>query len=99
MTLFKKEKNKQGSIATFDLTRDSRNESHGLLQRFPVNQRERLELQPRMERRRYGVPGQNTNIYILLSCILYSINNSIGFSGQRQHKIVEIHFKGKVHIW
>ncbi|XP_071794185.1 3'-5' RNA helicase YTHDC2-like isoform X2 [Asterias amurensis] len=57
LTLFKKEKNKQGSIATFDLTRDSRNESHGLLQRFPVNQRERLELQPRMERRRYGVPG------------------------------------------
>ncbi|XP_022100852.1 probable ATP-dependent RNA helicase YTHDC2 [Acanthaster planci] len=57
LTLYKKENTKQGSVTTFDLTRDSRNESHGLLQRFPVTQKEKQELQPRMERRVFGVTG------------------------------------------
>ncbi|XP_038072672.1 3'-5' RNA helicase YTHDC2-like isoform X2 [Patiria miniata] len=57
LTLYKKENTKQGSVTTFDLTRDSRNESHGLLQRFPVTPKERQELQPRVERRAFGMPG------------------------------------------
>ncbi|XP_072038537.1 3'-5' RNA helicase YTHDC2-like [Amphiura filiformis] len=57
LTLSKKATTMLGSMATFTMTPASCSESYTMLQRFPLNVKERQELQPRQERRRYTGPG------------------------------------------
>ncbi|XP_070542906.1 3'-5' RNA helicase YTHDC2-like [Ptychodera flava] len=55
LTISKNDGNKQASsVATFQLTRNSRHQVHSLLQRYPVTNKERQELQPRSERGYYS---------------------------------------------
>ncbi|XP_006812648.1 3'-5' RNA helicase YTHDC2-like, partial [Saccoglossus kowalevskii] len=59
LTIFKKDCNKMPcSVATYQMTRNSRHQIHGLLQRFPVTNKERQELQQRTERG-YHFSGEN----------------------------------------
>ena len=55
LTVFKKDGSRTTQSATpLNLVRNSRHQIHTLLQRFPVTNRERQDLQPRTERTQYN---------------------------------------------